>query len=236
MTLYRDQGVVLRTIRLGEADRIITLVTRGHGKVRAVAKGVRKTKSRFGGRLEPFTRTSLMIYQGRRELDTITSADIMSSFDIIRTDYVRLTAAASLVELVDKITPDRERAADTYVLLLTGLQALVDGRTESVVPAFFVKLLSISGYHPQLGICSGCGANARLSGFSAEMGGVVCEDCWHEDERAMRLSPAAIALMARLLAADFGERADPTEADEVTSVMRRYAEFHLERPLRSLRA
>ncbi|MDQ3963866.1 MAG: DNA repair protein RecO [Actinomycetota bacterium] len=234
--IYKDEAVVLKTMKLGEADRIVTLMTRSHGKVRAVAKGVRKTKSRFGGRLEPFTRVDLMLYKGRGDLDTITSADILSSFDVVRTDYVRLTAASSLVELVDKITPDRERALNIYMLLLAGLQALVDGSTESVVPAFFVKLLSISGYHPQLGICSGCGANARLSGFSAEMGGVVCEDCWHEDERAMRLSPAAIALMARLLAADFGERADPTEADEVRGVMRRYAEFHLERPLRSLRA
>ena len=231
--LYKDEAIVLKTIKLGEADRIVTLMTRSHGKVRAVAKGVRKTKSRFGGRLEPFTHVDLMLYKGRGDLDTITSADIMSSFDVVRTDYTRLTAAASLVELVDKITPDRERALNTYMLLLSGLQALVDGR-DSVVPAFFVKLLSISGYHPQLGICAGCGATA-LSGFSAELGGAVCEDCWHEDERAMRLSPAAIALMARLLSADFGESADPVEADEVTGVMRRYAEFHLERPLRSLR-
>jgi DNA repair protein RecO (recombination protein O) len=233
--IYKDEAVVLKTMKLGEADRIVTLMTRSHGKVRAVAKGVRKTKSRFGGRLEPFTRVDLMLYKGRGDLDTITSADIMSSFDVVRTDYARLTAAASLVELVDKITPDRERALNTYMLLLSGLQALVDDRTETVIPAFFVKLLSISGYHPQLGVCAGCGG-PELSGFSAELGGVVCEDCWHEDERAMRLSPAAIALMARLLSADFGERADRTEADEVTGVMRRYAEFHLERPLRSLRA
>ncbi|HEV3473398.1 MAG TPA: DNA repair protein RecO [Actinomycetota bacterium] len=233
--LYKDEAVVLKTMKLGEADRIVTLMTRSHGKVRAVAKGVRKTKSRFGGRLEPFTRVDLMLYKGRGDLDTITSADIMASFDVVRTDYTRLTAAASLVELVDKITPDRERAVHTYMLLLSGLQALVDGRADTVVPAFFVKLLSISGYHPQLGICAGCGANIRLSGFSAELGGVVCEDCWQEDDRAMRLSPEGIVLMARLLAADFGEHADPIEADEVTNVMRRYAEFHLERPLRSLR-
>src|SRR3989337_969412 len=106
--LYKDEAVVLKTIKLGEADRIVTLMTRSHGKVRAVAKGVRKTKSRFGARLEPFTLVNLMIYKGRKDLDTITSADIVSSFDSLRTDYRRLTAAAAVVELVDKITPDRE--------------------------------------------------------------------------------------------------------------------------------
>lgn len=233
--LYKDEAIVLKTIKLGEADRIVTLMTRSHGKVRAVAKGVRKTKSRFGGRLEPFTHVDLMLYKGRGDLDTITSADIMSSFDVVRTDYARLTAAAALVELVDKITPDRERASNTYALLLSGLRAIVEEKGHTIVPAFFVKLLSMSGYHPQLGICAGCGANTRLSGFSAELGGVVCADCWNEDDHAMRLSPEGIALLARLLSADFGEVADPVEADEVTGVMRRYAEFHLERPLRSLR-
>src|SRR4051794_4601752 len=104
--LYKDEGVVLKTIKLGEADRILTLFTRRNGKVRAVAKGVRKTKSRFGGRLEPFTNVSLMIYAGR-SLDTITSADILTSFREVRGDYARLTAAAAMAELVDKITLER---------------------------------------------------------------------------------------------------------------------------------
>ena len=234
--LYKDEAIVLKTIKLGEADRIVTLMTRSHGKVRAVAKGVRKTKSRWGGRLEPFTHVDLMLYKGRGDLDTITAADIRSSFDVIRTDYERLTAAASLAELVDKITPDRESAGNTYALLLAGLRALLQGRGDSIVPGFFVKLLSISGYHPQLGVCAGCGTNARLAGFSAELGGVVCEDCWNEDERAMRLSPEGIALLERLLSSDLGAPADPADAGEVTGVLRRYAEFHLERPLRSLRA
>src|SRR5918995_3499580 len=122
--LYKDEAVVLKTIKLGEADRIVTILTRSHGKVRAVAKGVRKTKSRFGARLEPFTQVDLMIYRGRRDLDTITSADIISSFDALRTNYKRLTAAAAMVELVEKITPDRERSFPIYDLLLAALRAL----------------------------------------------------------------------------------------------------------------
>src|SRR5918997_2491482 len=124
--LYKDEGIVLKTIKLGEADRILTLYTAHGGKVRAVAKGVRKTKSRFGGRLEPFTRVDLMLYRGR-SLDTITAVDIVESFKDVRDDYESLTAAASLAELVDKVTPDRERALPVYALLVAGLRALAAG-------------------------------------------------------------------------------------------------------------
>src|ERR671938_517608 len=98
--LYKDEGVVLKTIKLGEADRIVTLFTRDNGKVRAVAKGVRKTRSRFGGRLEPFTTVSLLIHRGR-SLDTITSADVVSSGRAVRADLARLSGAAVLADLVD---------------------------------------------------------------------------------------------------------------------------------------
>src|SRR5687767_14179182 len=114
--LYKDEGIVLKTIKLGEADRIVTIFTRSNGKVRAVAKGVRKTKSRFGARLEPFTWAHLMIYRGRN-LDTITAVDIIRSFDAVRTDYRSLTSASALVDVVEKITPEREEAGSTYSLL-----------------------------------------------------------------------------------------------------------------------
>jgi DNA repair protein RecO (recombination protein O) len=231
--IYKDEAVVLKTIKLGEADRIVTLMTRRHGKVRAVAKGVRKTKSRFGGRLEPFTRVDLMLYKGRKDLDTITSADILTSFDAVRKDYGRLTAAAALTDIVDKITPDRESAFSTYALLIGGLQALADDKGATVVPAFLVKLLSVSGYHPELKACAGCGETARLGGFSPTLGGVVCEDCYEEDDSAMRMPPERIALLSRLLSSEFGEPASGEETDALTSALRRYAEFYLERPLRS---
>jgi DNA repair protein RecO (recombination protein O) len=233
--LYKDEGIVLKTIKLGEADRIVTIFTRGNGKVRAVAKGVRKTKSRFGARLEPFTHVELLIYKGRN-LDTVTGADIVSSFDSIRTDYHRLTAAAVLVEMVDKITPDTERAASTYNLLLDGLRAIALIESESIVPAFLVKLLSISGYHPQLTTCAGCGSTGPLSGFSAGLGGAVCESCLRDDRDSMPLAPDRIALISWLLASDLDVEsgADAAATTEITLVLRRYAEYHLERPLKSL--
>ena len=232
--LYKDEGVVLKTIKLGEADRIVTLFTRANGKVRAVVKGVRKTKSRFGGRLEPFTRVDLLIYRGRRELDTITGADTITSYDALRRDYSALTAAAALVEVVDKITPDREKAFSTYALLLAGLNALALGKGIAVVPAFLVKLLSISGYHPQLQVCAGCGATVGLGGFSAAMGGVVCNGCSREDPDATRLTADRIALLNLMLESDLGQTTDGAATVELTQTLQRYTEYHLERPLRSL--
>jgi DNA repair protein RecO (recombination protein O) len=232
--LYKDEGVVLKTIKLGEADRIVTLFTRENGKVRAVAKGIRKTKSRFGGRLEPFTRAQLMLYKGRN-LDTITSADIINSFEDVRRDYLKLTSAAALVDLVEKITPDREAAPSVYSLLNDGLVAVGAGGGAPVVPGFLVKLLSISGYHPSLSVCAGCGASEDLGAFSAAFGGVVCRGCWSQDRDAIRLSFDHVALMAALLRSELGvERAEDGLTFEVTQVLRRYAEYHLERPLKSL--
>jgi DNA repair protein RecO (recombination protein O) len=231
--LYKDEAVVLRAIKLGEADRIVTLFTRSNGKVRAVAKGVRKTKSRFGGRLEPFTRVRLMIYRGRN-LDTITSADILTSYQEVRGDYARLTSAAALAEIVEKISPDREQALPTYALMLSGLGAIAQGKEATIVPAFLVKLLSISGYHPQLRVCAGCGDKTLpLEGFSAAFGGAVCEGCWREDRGALRVQPERIALLARLLSSEFGHEAGPAETLEVTHMLRSYAEYHIERPLKS---
>ena len=232
--IYKDEGIVLKTHKLGEADRILTLLTRENGKISAVAKGVRKTKSRWGARLEPFTQVELMLYKGRN-LDTITGADIVQSFDRVRTDYVRLTSAAALVEVVEKITPDRERSLQTYSLLLSGLQALVTSeQIPTVVPAFLIKLLSVSGYHPQLLVCAGCDTQVPLAGFSPALGGAVCEDCWREERGALRLSADRIALLNRLLQSEFGEVADGLAVREVTQALRNYAEYYLERPLKSL--
>lgn len=232
--LYKDEGVVLRTIKLGEADRIVTLFTRGNGKVRAVAKGIRKTKSRFGGRLEPFTRAGLVIYRGRN-LDTITQVDIITSFDEVRTDFDRFAAATALVDLVEKVTPDREQALNVYALLLAGLHALAQDKGGGVVPAFTVKLLSISGYHPQLTVCAGCGNGGRLAAFSPALGGAVCDACRIDDRGATELTGDRLALLSHLLVSEFGAPADPLATADVTVALRGYAEYHLESPLRSLR-
>jgi DNA repair protein RecO (recombination protein O) len=232
--LYRDEGVVLQTIKLGEADRIVTFFTRHNGKLRAVAKGIRKTKSRFGARLEPFTQVRLMLYRGRGDLDTITQADILTPFKELWADYDSYIRASALAEIVEKITPDREQATSTYELLLGALRSLVSGGGEAVVPAFLVKLLSLSGYHPQLSACAGCGDERAFGVFSAALGGAACHSCWEEDRDAIPLDADRFDLLAGLLSAEFGARADPDAVADVTRALRHYAEYHIERPLRSV--
>ncbi len=123
MSLYREHGIVLRTYKLGEADRIVVLMTQSHGKVRAVAKGVRKTKSRFGGRLEPTSHVSLLLYEGR-ELDIISQAESVDHFRAIREDLDRLAAAVNMLEVVDQVAQERESSPRLYQMLLGALRTL----------------------------------------------------------------------------------------------------------------
>ena len=124
MPLYKEQGVVLRSVKLGEADKIVTVMTQGSGKVRAVAKGIRKTTSRFGARLEPFTHVSLMVYRGRGSLDTVSQAEIVSPFRALRGDLGLFAAGETMLEAVDKVAEEHERNVRLFMLLLTGMRAL----------------------------------------------------------------------------------------------------------------
>jgi DNA repair protein RecO (recombination protein O) len=236
VSLYRDQGVVLRTIRLGEADRIVTFVTAAHGKVRAVAKGVRKTKSRFGGRLEPVSHVSLLLYEGR-ELDIVTQAESLESFRVIREDLDRLARATTLLEAVDQVSQEREQNARLYQMLVGALRALTDVNSALLVPAFFWKLLSIEGFHPLLDACASCGTSeavAPLVAFDLSEGGVLCRPC----RRGLPLSPDGLALLRRILGGDLARvlREDVPVAvgAEVEALATRAIEHHLERRLRSV--
>ena len=160
MPPYKEQGIVLRAIKLGEADKIVTVMTSGSGKVRAVAKGIRKTTSRFGARLEPFTQVNLMLYRGRGSLDTITQAEIVTPHLHIREDLARFAAAETMVEAVDKVAEEHERNTRLVLLLLQGLRALdaVPVDPAAVAESFLLKLLSLSGFHPALTACAVCGS------------------------------------------------------------------------------
>src|SRR5258706_6030085 len=145
MATYRANAIVLRTIKLGEADRIVNLVTEHRGKVRAVVKGVRKTKSRFGARLEPLTHVSLLLYEGRN-LDTITQAETIDHFRNVREDLDRLSRATALLEAVDAIVQEGEDDHRVHQMLLGALRTLDAQPAALVVPAFFWKLLSHVGF------------------------------------------------------------------------------------------
>lgn len=231
MGLYREQGVVLRTIKLGEADRIITLVSEGHGKLRAVAKGVRRTKSRFGARLEPLGHVALLCYEGR-SLDTITQAESLEQFRTVREDLDRLSRAVCLLELVDAVVQEGDEDPRLYQMLLGALRTLDAGPAPLLVPAFSWKLLAQQGFSPVLDGCARCGGEGDLVAFDPGHGGALCRDC----RVGIRLSPDALALLRRILGGDLvgvlAEGPSPAAA-EVDHLGQQSLEYHLERRLRA---
>ena len=235
MSLYRDEAVVLRTQKLGEADRIITLLTRRTGKVRAVAKGVRRTRSRWGASLEPFTRVDLQCYTGR-SLDTVTQAEIIDPHALLGSDYDRYTAGTVMLEATDRLTEEREPTLRLYLLLVGALGALDDPERDSqlVLDAFLLRAMSLSGYEPAVTGCARCGDPGPHRSFHVASGGVVCAAC--RPAGASSPSPAAVALLGDLLSGDWtaatgSERRVRREASGLVSA---YCEFHLDRRLRAL--
>jgi DNA repair protein RecO (recombination protein O) len=230
--LYRDQGVVLRTIKLGETDRIVTILSQGHGKVRAVAKGVRKTKSRFGGRLEPLSHVSLQLYEGR-SLDTITQVETIDHFRGIREDLDRLSRATQLLEVIDAIVQEGEEDPRLYQMLLGALRTLEASDSPLVVPAFFWKLLAHVGFRPILDECATCGSTDDLVAFDLTEGGSLCRD----HARGTRVTPDGFALLRRILGGDLVAvlAEPPTQAGyEVEHLATRAIEHHLERRMKSV--
>ncbi len=235
MSLYRDHGIVLRTYKLGEADRIVVFCTRGHGKVRAVAKGVRKTRSRFGGRLEPTSHVQLQLHRGRSELDIVTQTESVDQFRTVREDLDRLGKAMAMLEAVDQVGVDREPDGALYRMLLGGLRALDAGDSPLVVPAFYLKLLAHDGVGPEVGGCASCGETGDLVFFDYGSGGVLCRSC----RRGSPLSPDALDLMRMVLGGSLSVAlAEPPSpaTGEVEHLATTAMEHHLERRLRASNA
>ena len=242
MQQYRDDGIVLRTQKLGEADRIITVLGRHTGRVRAVAKGVRRTKSRFGARLEPFTHVDLMLHPGR-SLDVITQAEVIRPYgDPLAGDYPRYTAGVAMLETAERFTPvEKEPALRQLLLLIGGLRALVEHEHDPrlILDAFLLRSLAVAGYAPVLEECARCGAPGngakRLPAFAVAAGGMVCASC----RPPGAASPAAgtVALMLALLRGNW-EDADGSERRhqvECSGLVAAYLQWHLEHSIRSLR-
>lgn len=236
MALYRDEGVVLRTVKLGEADRIITLFTRGHGKVRAVAKGVRRTKSRFGGRLEPFMRVDVLIAEGRT-LDVISQAESIAAYAAsICTDYEAYMAAGVIAETADRLTgTEGEAAVDQYRLLIAALHALAIHAhpPQSISDSYVLRALSLAGWTPRLDSCVVCGHDENLSYLSIPAGGVMCDS--DRTPEARPLNPMERLQLRALAHGDWKTLADVAPVSRVTRLVGDWGEYYLERPLRSMR-
>ncbi|MGF1471855.1 MAG: DNA repair protein RecO [Rubrobacteraceae bacterium] len=205
MAGYKSKGIVLRSIRYGEADRILDLYTSDCGLVSAIAKGIRRTRSRFGARLEPLSCVQFMAYRGRT-LDTITQAEVLRSFQEVREDLVRFEAAGSLVGTVRALSGGDEPDRRVFNLLYRALDSLVHRETdfESLQAAFSLKLSMLAGYAPQLDSCMGCGlevdevSNGHLY-YAADLGGVLCEECRVVAREAFPVPPGTIGSLRSLI-------------------------------------
>jgi DNA repair protein RecO (recombination protein O) len=230
--LYRDTGVVLRTYKLAESDRIIVLLTEGHGKVRAVAKGVRKTHSKFGARLEPMSHVKLLLHEGR-ELDIVNQVESVDSLAPLVADLDHMTRGLAVLEAVDQMSLDREPNAQLYRMLVGVLRTISTSASPLVVPAFFWKLLTLEGVRPELDLCVRCNGDEPLVAFDMDHGGVLCRSC----RTGAPISAEALELMRMILGGQMNAAlaAPASQAThEVNSHATRAVEHHIERRLRSV--
>lgn len=234
MAIRNDQGIVLRSYPFGEADRVVVLLSPNHGKLRTVAKGVRKTKSRIGGRLESFTDVDLVLYEGRN-LDIINQVSVRNNHAGMRTELGRVTAASTMAEATDAVAQEDEPSVALFDLLSTGLGVLDQGPAHpDVVAAYLLQLATVIGLSPSLEVCAGCGRETGLDRFSFSAGGVVCETC--RPDGAVKLRAGMTSYLAGLSQTDLGDLAvaDQSMSGEAMGIVRRFMEYHLERRLSSL--
>ncbi|MFB9376236.1 DNA repair protein RecO [Kineococcus gynurae] len=235
---YREEAVVLRTHKLGEADRIITLLTRHGGRVRAVAKGVRRTSSRFGARLEPFSHVDVQLHRGRA-LDTVTQVEVISPYgQAIGADYGLYTAGHALLETAERFTEmEGESATQQYLLLLGALRALSrrDHPAGLVLDAFLLRSLAVAGYAATFTDCARCGAPGPHRAFAVAAGGAVCPSC--RPPGCAAPAPETLQLLAALLTGEWeaAEASDDRARREGSGLVAAYLQWHLERGIRSLK-
>ena len=244
--VFSDLGIILRSHKLGESDKILRILTREHGKRSAVAKGLRKTTSRFGARLEPFTCAGLLMHKGR-SMDIIKQAEIKTSFQEVREDLDLFVRASAMAELVDTMTEENEPSPELFDLLLKGLELLKEfpGRAAFVLVFFEFRVLAVSGFQLRVTACSGCGEGTGPGevSFSLQLGGFVCEACRGDARgdagKVIRISAQTAALLAWMSGHDLGEwpgeyEASPVKGDLVF-LMDRVLEHWMEREFHSRR-
>lgn len=235
MPLYREEGVVIRAHKLGEADRIVTLLTRHRGLVRAVAKGVRRTSSRFGGRLEPFSVIDLQCYEGRN-LDTITQVESIALYGAeLSADFNKYGAASIMVETAERLASG-EASGHQYHLLVGALRSMAKNLApwELVRDSYILRSLGLAGWTPGLDQCVVCGKPGPHSSVMIAHGGVVCETC--RVPGAIRISLEAIELLSSLLRGNWEDalRTSDGARREAAGFTAAFSQWHLERGLKSV--
>ncbi|WP_241387011.1 DNA repair protein RecO [Rhodococcus sp. CH91] len=237
MRLYRDNAVVLRQHKLGEADRIVTLLTRRHGLVRAVAKGVRRTRSKFGARLEPFAHIDVQLHPGRN-LDVITQVQTIDAFAVgIVDDYSRYTTACAVLETAERLAGEERAPVPRLHALTVGALRAVCDRTrppELVLDAYLLRAMAYAGWAPAITRCARCDRPGPHTAFHVAAGGAVCVHC--RPPGAATPAPGVFALLDAL---NHGRWADTETADaavrrQASGLVAAHLQWHLERQLRSL--
>ena len=233
--LYRDTGVVLRTYKLRESDRIVVFHTAEHGKVRAVAKGVRKTKSKFGARLEPMSHVSLLLYRGR-ELDIVSQAEAVEPLSPMLSSLDRASQGLAAIEAVDQLSLEREPNPQLYRMLVGVLRTIASAPSPLNVAAFYWKLLASEGLRPELDQCVRCGESepdTQFVAFDLNEGGVMCRSC----RSGQAISPGALTILREILGGQLVQalaRDESPITHEVSSMATRALEFHIERRLKAV--
>ena len=201
---YRETGVVLRTQKLGESDLIITVLTQGRGRVRVVARGVRRTSSRIGARLEPFSMVDIQCYEGR-SLDSVNQVETLASYGAtLSGDYGRWTAGQAMLETAERLTSEEgEPATQQFLLLVGGLRSLAAGEHEAglILDSFLLRSLSVAGWAPSFAACARCSAPGPHRAFNASAGGALCAGCKIPGSSVP--SAGTLELMGALLAGDW---------------------------------
>jgi DNA repair protein RecO (recombination protein O) len=226
--MLKTEAIVLRSLRYGEADRILHVYTPRHGRLSAIAKGVRRARSRFGGRLEPYFRIELVLHEGRGDLHTVTSAATVAAHPHLRADARALDSAARACDAVSRLFGEGEAHPSVFHLLANQL-VLLDAdpirATRANTLAFRLKLLLAAGLAPQLSSCAACGETEHLSGFSGAAGGVVCGAC---EASAFALVQEAHEFMVGALGAPLAQtpEAGPRALSQAERAIRELTEHH----------
>lgn len=233
--LYRDTGVVLRTYKLRESDRIVVFHTAENGKVRAVAKGVRKTKSRFGARLEPMSHVRLLLYRGR-DLDIVSQADAVEPLSPMLSSLDRASQGLAVIEAVDQLSLEREPNPQLYRMVVGALRTVATAPSPLNVAAFYWKLLANEGVRPELDRCVRCGdaePTAQLVAFDLNEGGVLCRTC----RSGQSISVGALTILREILGGRLVQalaRDESPITHEVSALATRALEHHIERRLKAV--
>jgi len=237
--VYQTEAIIIKRINLGEADRILSLYTPRHGKVKAIAKGSRRPRSKLGGHVELLTHSQLLLARGRN-LDIITQAQTINTFLPLKDDLKRMSCGLYLAELIDAFTEERGESPELFDLLVTTLQQLTEADNQDTVLRYFeLRLLDLTGYRPQLQRCANCDSSLQpgVNYFSPGQGGVLCHDCTFEEPFARKLSLNALKVLRLWQSCDYATasrvRINPELALELEMTLRDYIRYLLERQVKS---